>query len=518
MVPEHEPIGVFDISDEEGVNDSERLLMRLCRRSFLSLWSYANLHTDQDMREGKGSSKEFADVLVVFGDDIIIFSDKHIQFQNGNNLEVAWARWYKRAILASAKQLYGAMSWLKRFPQRIFLDSKCTRPLPVSLPQPNQARFHLVAVTRGSLDACAQSFPGSIGTHIINTEIEGAAHEKSPFTVGVLDRTKHFIHVLDEFSLEVVMDEMNTITDFLNYLSGREKFLSTPGTVISSAGEEQLIAAYLSNCDEKGHSFLPSVDGEMPDYIWFDESHYPSLRARPEYMEMRRENAQSQVWDEIIERFIRRGNPSLVYPEFEQSNGDTEQALRLMAAESRLRRRILVQAIREVLVAANDTPGVRRARVVSTKQDPHLVYIFLVLPKKEHETYDEYRKHRLAVLHAYGRCAKLKFPFGTTFIALGFDHPVKSYSGSSEDLFVYMCNEWSATDQAEAEFYRRQLGILGDSLTTNWRHENEFPQRPRANGPSSDTVSHDKGLKRNSQKEKRKSKAAKKSKRSNRNK
>ncbi len=74
--------GVFDISDAEGVNDSERLLMRLCRKSFLSLWAHANLHTDQDMREGKGSAKEFADVMVVFGDDIVIFSDKHITYQS----------------------------------------------------------------------------------------------------------------------------------------------------------------------------------------------------------------------------------------------------------------------------------------------------------------------------------------------------------------------------------------------------------------------------------------------------
>ena len=61
----HSPPGVFDLSSAEGVNESERLLMRLCRKSFLSLWAHANLHTAQDMREEKGSAKEFADVLVV---------------------------------------------------------------------------------------------------------------------------------------------------------------------------------------------------------------------------------------------------------------------------------------------------------------------------------------------------------------------------------------------------------------------------------------------------------------------
>lgn len=121
--------GIFDLSSAEGVNESERLLMRLCRKSFLSLWAYANLHTAQDMREGKGSAKEFADVLVVFGNDVIIFSDKHIHFQNDRSLDTAWPRWFKRAVSESAKQLYGAMNWLRRFPERLFLDAACTRSL-----------------------------------------------------------------------------------------------------------------------------------------------------------------------------------------------------------------------------------------------------------------------------------------------------------------------------------------------------------------------------------------------------
>lgn len=127
--PVGSPAGIFDLSNAEGVNESERLLMRLCRKSFLSLWAHANLHTAQDMRGGKGSAKEFADVLVVFGNDVIIFSDKHIGFQTDRELGTAWPRWFKRAVIESAKQLHGAMNWLKRFPDRVFLDAACSRPL-----------------------------------------------------------------------------------------------------------------------------------------------------------------------------------------------------------------------------------------------------------------------------------------------------------------------------------------------------------------------------------------------------
>lgn len=276
------PGGLFDLSSAEGVNESERLLIRLCRKSFLSLWAHANLHTAQDIKDGKGSAKEFADVLVVFGNDVIIFSDKHIQFQTDKELSVAWSRWFKRAVNESAKQLHGAMNWLRRFPERIFLDAACKRPLPIKLPAVDRARHHLVAVTRGSREACLKLFPDSFGTLQINTDVEGHTHYKTPFTVGVVDRSKHFVHVFDEFSLEVAMDEMDTITDFLAYLKAREAFLSETDTTVVAAGEEQLIAAYISNGDSSMHPFLPdAVGSEKPGLVMFDDSHYPGLIRRP---------------------------------------------------------------------------------------------------------------------------------------------------------------------------------------------------------------------------------------------
>jgi len=470
--------GIFDISDADGVNQSERLLMKLCRKSFLSLWAHANLHTDQDIRDGKGSAKEFADVLVLFGKDIIIFSDKNINFQQDKPLDVAWARWYKKAILSSANQLHGALSWIRRFPKRIFLDAKCTRLLPIELPPLDQARFHLIAITRGSFDACAIHFPGSIGSHQINTSIEGAAHEKAPFTVGLVEPKKHFIHVFDEFSLEVLMDEFDTAADFLEYIVARERFLTKSKTTVTAAGEEQLISAYILNGNEHGGSFLPKDIKESPDYIFFDETHYPSLKSNPQYKKMRILNRESVIWDEIIERFIRIGDPKLVTPLINQQNSETEQALRLIASESRFRRRILTSEIKSLFIAAQKSPDKRRARIVSSKQDPNIVYIFLVVPKKNGESQDEYRKYRASVLHAYVRCSKLRFKDGEKFIGMAFDHPVKDYSGGSEDLIVYICENWNDETIAEAEKYREMLGILDEKNPLNHRHDQQFPSLP----------------------------------------
>src|SRR5438477_13146594 len=50
----------------EGVTAAERYLAELCRRSFLSLWSYPAVFRDQGHRGGNGDGKEVCDLLVVF--------------------------------------------------------------------------------------------------------------------------------------------------------------------------------------------------------------------------------------------------------------------------------------------------------------------------------------------------------------------------------------------------------------------------------------------------------------------
>lgn len=484
--------GVFDISDAEGVNESERLLMMLCRKSFLSLWAHANLHTDQDMRDGKGSAKEFADVMVVFGDDIIIFSDKHIVYQSENNDEaVAWKRWYKRAVTSSAKQLYGAKNWLVRFPHRVFLDSKCTRSLPVQIPDISKVRFHLVAVTRGSAEACAKHFPGSFGSHMIHTGLHHNTYADLPFTTGPLDPSKEFVHIFDEISLEVLMHEMSTVKDFVDYLGARKAFMLNPNTAFTSAGEEQLIASYLMNSDEKKAAFLPDFEA-TPDYISFDETIYPGLISRPEYREMHGQNKVSGFWDALIEKFITVGDPSISGLGANQQNHETELALRLMASETRFMRRELSRNFFEMMELAKAGEYVRRARTLATLQAQGLLYIFLACPKLEGQSGEEYRQYRSMLLLSYAQCAKLKFTDAKTIIALGFDHPLKDYQGGSEDICVYICDEYTEEERVRVEKLRAELGIYADSTVLKQSRSYQFPsvgeRQPDAAGFVKQTV------------------------------
>jgi hypothetical protein len=126
------------------MTDSERYLASLCRKAFLTLWAHPNVYTDESKPAGKGVGKELCDLLVVFDDDIIVFSDKHCAYKETGNDEVDWKRWYRKAINKSASQLQGAASFIQRFPNRLFLNAECTKPFPLKLPEPQVRRIHLV--------------------------------------------------------------------------------------------------------------------------------------------------------------------------------------------------------------------------------------------------------------------------------------------------------------------------------------------------------------------------------------
>lgn len=71
---------------------TEQVLTKLCNLTFLNLWSYPSIFRDQgDVAEG-GYGKEICDLLIVFGNDVVIFSDKECEMPATGNLDRCWAR------------------------------------------------------------------------------------------------------------------------------------------------------------------------------------------------------------------------------------------------------------------------------------------------------------------------------------------------------------------------------------------------------------------------------------------
>ncbi len=158
-----------------GVTTAERYLQQLCEHSFLSLWSYPGVYKDQGNARGTREGKEICDLLVVFENHILIFSDKDCAFPNTGDLDLDWSRWFRRAVRKSADQVWGAERWITEHPDRLFLDWACTQPFPIDLPDPKSAKFHRIVIAHGVSRRCAEELGGS-GSLLILPGIVGEAH------------------------------------------------------------------------------------------------------------------------------------------------------------------------------------------------------------------------------------------------------------------------------------------------------------------------------------------------------
>ena len=127
-----------EINRGSGFTESEQYLSELADRTFLRLWTYPNTFMNRKL-SSVGSGKEICDLLVVCGDDVIIFSDKSISWLNSSDLNTSWSRWYRKAISSSIRQIVGAERWLTMHPDRVFLDQACTERLPIELPPSGNA-------------------------------------------------------------------------------------------------------------------------------------------------------------------------------------------------------------------------------------------------------------------------------------------------------------------------------------------------------------------------------------------
>lgn len=413
--------------------------------------------------------------MVIFDNHIILFSDKHCAFPDHADITIAWRRWYRRAIEESVDQLFGAEAWLRRFSNRVFLDRKCSQRFPFSIPSGRDARFHRIAVTRGAYDRCREFYGGvSTGSLCINTGIQGREHYGTPFSVGEIASERGYVHVLDELTLEVVLRELDTISDLVGYLERKEELLSKSGRMIWASGEEQLVATYLTNTNSDGRHDFGGVPDDAP-FAMFSEGQWEDFVKDPQYKAKKEADEISYTWDRLIEHFITHRNDAIGES---SPNGlpELEMALRVLASESRLSRRALSKFLVEAM-EKRVTPGHRFTRVGTSKQCPDTGYVFLIYPKPDYvRTYEEFRQGRKVTLLALCKVAKLELPAAQRVVGFATE-PLGTY-GASEDLLLLDTSReaWNEVAEEEARELREKFGFLNhESLTRRESHDKEYP-------------------------------------------
>lgn len=447
------------IHKSAGVNASEEKLCRLGYRTFLSLWSYPNLFQKHKL------VKELCDLLVVFENHIIIFSDKDCAFGDSGDIKTDWLRWYKKSILASAKQLCGAKSWIKKSPDRICMDEKGEVDFPLKIEVNEETEFHLIAVAHGASDACKKYFGSGDGGLIITNDppldIKDRDH-CDPFIIGrVVPEADTFIHVFDVSSYATVLEEVDTIKDFVDYLSDKEKLFRSNVSVFA-AGENELLAHHISGVINGSVSALFDLTHKhgKVDSITMEEGMWEDLVNSSKYRAWKQQLKISYFWDSLLQKtfyFIENGLSLTTAPSLEEQS----RLFQYLAREDRFHRASLAHSFLSFLADMPD--DFRGTRVIYSHEVPTVCYVLLLLPRKDFLHDEDYRKVRCDMLRDY--CLITKGEHSLVQMVIGIAHESNEQNGSSEDFMTLDAHDWSEDDQERAlklkEEYTK-FGLMGE--------------------------------------------------------
>ena len=391
-------------------------MFRLCRRSFLSLWSYANpLRVD--------GRKELCDVLVICEPHILIFSVKNVTFDTKVDQDKALARWWRKAVDDSVNQIDGAernlgkAQWVTR--------SDGTKGL--ALPAPNERIVYRISVSLGA---------------------------KGVLPIPSGDFGKGFVHVWDETFLSVMMKELDTITDLVDYLQSKEDFAARNPGLIIEGGEKNLLAIYI----HRGRKF---PEEKPPPIITGNQ--WEELQENEQYKRRNAANRESFLWDRLIEHLSREVLEDRM--EFGGTLNDNERVLRYLARETRFARRILSNAFEEFLRVAK--AGVVRARMTASPSG--IGYVFFAPPV------DYPRDARIAELGNRCFVARNDLPDCETVIGIGTNVD-PAPRGFATDLCLFSVPKWTETHQGHAEKMKQELGYFREPRVT-CDAVDEFPNR-----------------------------------------
>lgn len=475
-----------------GLTPTEKRLSILTNKVFHPLWTFMNVFYER--------GKELADCIVVCNDHVIIFSDKEIAYKDTGNLSVDWKRWENKAIFHQITQLRKAEKEIKKNPNNVFLDNKATIPIPVKLPPIDRMKIHLVCVANGATEACKKFFGSGTGSLrffpnddcsiknvLSNKGLEDNAQMEC-FAVRDYEPDKTFVHIFDYFTLPFILGELDTISDFVDYLAEKERFIRSKSYVIYT-GEEDLLVNYLMNFDDKRncHCFLPPEDEKKFDGGFFMEEDLKKFFSSPAYKSKKEANKISYWWDYLIDtaaEFKLSGQTKTIG--YGHVEGDKhEGAIRYMVLENRTKRRAYSKRMFESIENFPDKipegDGWQDFRSYGWLFGEKVAYFLYQTTIGRNESPEQYKERRMLSAQAIANCFKAKSvienikPSVEKVVGIMMEPP-KHYKSGSTDFLLMDTSDWTEQQQIDSEEIMNKLGILITPLAQA-RHFNtkEYP-------------------------------------------
>jgi hypothetical protein len=157
------------------------------------------------------NGKELCDILAICDPNVIIISVKDVTLKLGEDPEIDHARWERRAVDASVKQLYGAERWLTSAPQVTRSDGS----LGLTLPPLSRRKTYRIAVAFGGRGE-------------------------------VVMKSNGFVHVMCENSFSDLLTELDTITHLVDYLAAKEGCIASGCAIVVDGSVSNLLGTFIS--------------------------------------------------------------------------------------------------------------------------------------------------------------------------------------------------------------------------------------------------------------------------------
>lgn len=414
------------------VNTTEKTLSDLCDLAFLKLWSFPNPY--------KAPGKELCDVLVVFDNNIIIFSVKNIKYNENKGL-AGWQRWKRKAIDESITQINGAEKWIKNHPDQIYLNKNCNTIIPIN--SKKKFKIYRIVVAHGISDSIANipgNTSGSLGIkYSDNNDFEDVQYfvelPKSPI-----------YHILDSANLEILLKELDTITDFINYLKEKEKAIKL-SKIVTYTGEEDVMGQYLRTIEPETGKHYILKDKNKDLIVDFENMIWKNFSNSYEYKEKKILDKSSYLWDKYLQQlceYALNGELTGNIDIFQESSPIKE-----MAKESRFYRRILsggiIQSVNYFPEIADDYT--RQVRLIMS-EDNKSAYVFLQIKYNEQDDYETVvRPKRRQMLNIACGTLKNKHSFLQKIVGIAINSP-KHHIYADQDYILLDCKKWTRKDRS----------------------------------------------------------------------
>lgn len=457
------------IIKSEGQTPTERFLANLCDKTFLRLWAYPNPY--------KAEGKELCDLLVVFEERVFLFFDRASNKFDDKDKDVIlqWKRWKAEAIDKQITTAIGARNHILKNPQQVFLDAKCTIPLPVPI-NATADTIHKIVVAHGAEEACkAFSDDNVFGSLAISYGMPSIAD--FPFQIS-LDRDD-IIHVFDSFNLPIILQERDTVFDFSRYITEKEAAIRKYSSLVYH-GEEDLLAHYFFNFDAKlnKNNIGAKDQNEHFDFVMISEGEWKEFSQSQAYKRKKEADKVSYVWDAIIQKTSQNALDGVLLGE--RNLFSAPSAIREMAKEPRFSRRALAEEMTRTINNFPDIPGGLSRNVSlfpSFYEDK--AYVFLqIRADNEIRHSPDFREKRMAMLRIACGAAKNARPELNWVIGICIDAP-KFHRSVAEDFILLKCDNW--TDEERGEYEKENEGFRffkTENLRLYRKSVAEFPPAP----------------------------------------